>query len=360
MAVVADGRAKLERPAPPHEHGQVGVAHAIGQGGEDRGHRLFRRTCGRQENTDRLDAAEGLLASADVRDIDTRADQVRGVSVVIKEADIAPGDQTEAPIAGHPVVLICRRRLAGTQRGQILPDGLDLGLGHQELVERAALHLLEGVAGDQLAGAVEPKNPALAVEDRDQGAGDIKHGIHEPPLFALLVAFLDERGDVRDRSDVAGDRAVERADRSGLAGCPEGRAVRPDDAELQRDLRPGEDRCLPRGDDDIAVVGVDRFRPAVPERRLGRPAAVGDPARVDVAAGSIGVRLEDRRRDEPKSLGVDRCRIAGRGSCGRLAGTLLHREARGHSAQGRATHVPNADSGERYGHRVPASLARMY
>ena len=75
-------------------------------------------------------------------------------------------------------------RPQSTERGT---DVLDFVVRDQEVVDRAAADLLERVAGDQLTGSVEANEATVRVDDADERAGRVEHGI-EPALVGSRFA----------------------------------------------------------------------------------------------------------------------------------------------------------------------------
>ena len=100
-------------------------------------------------------------------------------------------------------------------------------------------------------------------------------------------------GDVDDRAEVAGDRAVLGVERDGAARDPRDRLVPPQEAELDRELDAAERERRPRVRDVAGVLGVDRLAPPVPERLVARQAAQLLPLVVDEDAPAVRVGRVD-------------------------------------------------------------------
>ena len=180
-----------------------------------------------------------------------------------------------------------------------LQEPVVLGRRRDELGERrdpvpdAALADEPDVLPERVHRGVREEHLTVDVRHQDPVGRRVEDGLAlgQQPLALRLrrVPF----GDVDDRAEVAGDRAVLGVERDGAARDPRDRLVPPQEAELDRELDAAERERRPRVRDVAGVLGVDRLAPPVPERLVARQAAQLLPLVVDEDAPAVRVGRVD-------------------------------------------------------------------
>ena len=119
----------------------------------------------------------------------------------------------------------------------------------------------------------------------------------EPLRFRQLRLLPAQRffgplalGDVHDRSDVAGQRAVRRQQRDAAIENPSILAVVPPEPVLECERLMRFERRVENLEAPRKVVRMNRLAPSVREHGLQRAAGERHPRRVDVGAAFVGVR----------------------------------------------------------------------
>src|SRR3990170_2061290 len=131
-------------------------------------------------------------------------------------------------------------------------DALDLFRNKKEIPDPLALYLCERVAGDPLAGVVEPDDAAVWVEHDHQGAQGFQDRLDEIALFAQRGFHAPLLAEVFAQGHQA--RAFARLDQPGVDPDGGNLAARADVLDLQAPCEPLFDAGRKRGGVSPAVV----------------------------------------------------------------------------------------------------------